>query len=273
MKRLTLVLGIIAILSIAAIFIGCEEITGEAPTNVTLEAATDTTVKITWTAPQTAPDKYYVYFKAVDAANYTKIAETTATSYIHDPQGKTGKYYVAAVYGSNEYNSTIVTTEPVATAIFTVWELNASGNSGYGWERSTGAGSTYSMANAANAPNVDFYITNFAPGFSATPYCIASPDQGPSDPGGVVPAGQWKVNGISNQITDPQAPLPRYIQGTTYFNYTEITSDPTYVAVRMNSGADVYYALVKITGRNTTNGTVNVETWFQKVKGLRLIQH
>ncbi|MEO0071953.1 MAG: hypothetical protein ABIK10_00740 [candidate division WOR-3 bacterium] len=273
MKYFSLILGVLVIFVALALFTGCEEVTGEEPTNVALEAATDTTVKITWTAPQTAPDKYYIYFKAIDAANYTKIGETTATSYIHDPQGKTGKYYVAAVYGSNEYNSSVVSTEPVTSSIYTVWELNAAGNSGYGWDRTTGAGSTYSMTNAANAPNVDFYITNFATGWTTTPYSIASPDQGPNDPGGVVPSGQWKVNGISNPITDPQAPLPRYIQGTTYFNYTELTSYPAYVAIRMNSGSDVYYALVKIDGLNTTNGTVNVESWFQKVKGLRLIQH
>jgi hypothetical protein len=258
-----------------ALFTGCEEITGSEPTGLTLSAASDTTVKLTWTAPINVPDKYYIYFKAIDAAQYEKVGEVsgTITSYVHDPQGKTGKYYVAAVFGSNEYNSSVVSTEPVHSSTLSLSELNAQGNSGYGWSRTTGTGTTYSMTNAANAANVDFYLTNFAVGFSATPYSIASPDQGPTDPGAVVPSGSWRVNGISNPLTDPQAPLPKYIAGTTYFNYTQITSYPTYVAVRMPEGNDAYYALVKVDGLNLSNGTVNIETWFQPVKGLRLIQH
>jgi hypothetical protein len=129
------------------------------------------------------------------------------------------------------------------------------------------------MTQASSAANVDFYLTNFATGFSATPYSIASPDQGPTDPGGVVPTGAWGVNGISDPITDPQIPLPKYIQGTTYFNFTNLASYPTYVAVRMGTGSDIYYALVKADGFNATAGSVQIESWFQLVKGLRLIKH
>jgi hypothetical protein len=38
-------------------------------------------------------------------------------------------------------------------------------------------------------------------------------------------------------------------------------------------GSFRHYALVKLSGPDATNGTVRVETWFQLIKGLRLIQH
>lgn len=259
-------------LAVIGIFTGCEEKVSGKPTNFKIEAASDTLVKLTWEAPtEGTPDKYVVYFKAIGAANYTAVTELSNTvfSYTHDPAGSTGDYYVAAKVGSTEYNSDVKSTIPKATSALTVAELNAAGNSGYGWDATTGVGATYSMTTTANVTKVDFYLTNFAAG-TATPYYIASPDQGPNDLGGVVPAGAWRVNGISNPITDPQAPLPKYISGTTYFNYTQIASYPTYLAVKT---ADGYYGLIKVDGLNTTNNTVQVESWFQLVKGLRLIKH
>lgn len=273
MKKLYFALALLLIAGSVLLFTGCEEITGDKPTNLAITAATDTTVTLTWSAPATAPDKYVIYFKAVGQANFTSVGEVTTTTFTHDPQGKTGDYYVAAKFGSDEYDSDVKSTKPIASTSTALAELNASGNSGYGWARTTGISSTYSMTNAANASNVDFYLTNFATGFSGTPYSIASPDQGPTDPGGVVPTGSWRQNGISDPITDPQAPLPKYIAGTTYFNFTNITSYPTYLAVRMPDGSDAYYALIKVDGLNTGNGTVTIESWFQPIKGLRLIQH
>ncbi|MEO0089042.1 MAG: fibronectin type III domain-containing protein [candidate division WOR-3 bacterium] len=254
-------------------FFACEQKPGGSPRNFAIQAATDTTLKLTWEAPtEGTPTKYYIYFKALGEANYTKVDEVsgTTTSYIHNPQGNTGYYYVSAVFGKNEYESDEKNTVPVPNPVQTLSELNAAGNSGYGWNRQTGSANTYSMTQAANASNVDFYITNFAFGYNRTPYNIASPDMAPSDSGNVTPPGSWRVNGISDPITDPQAPLPRYIEGTTYFNYTEIDRDPLYVAVKTE---DNYYALVKISGVNTQNGTVQIESWFQKIQGLRLIKH
>ncbi|MEO0071301.1 MAG: fibronectin type III domain-containing protein [candidate division WOR-3 bacterium] len=268
MKRLLSIAGVLSLVILAIIFVRCPGITGGEPTNLRVVADTDSTVKLTWTAPtEGTPDKYIVYFKDVSAASYTMVANNvTTTEYIHDPNGATGTYQVAAMFGSEEYkSSSTVSTVPIATSAKTVAELNASGNSGYGWNRSDGSGTTYSMTQAANAANVDFYITDFQ---TAT-YSIASPDQGPSDPGGVVPQGSWRVNAIAGGLTSETAPLPSH-NPNIYANYQDITQTPFLAAVYTT---DDYYALVKLDGFNPQNKTYEASTWFQLVKGLRLIKH
>jgi len=243
---------------------------GGAPTGVALEAATDSTVKVWWTAPTGGtPDKYYVAFMATDAPTYTDFDTVTTTYVVHDPAGKTGKYKVTAVFGSQTYDAASPPrTTPIATATTTVCELNGAGSAGYGWDRTAGAGSTYSMNYAGNAAYVDFYITDFGVGY-AGPYSIASPDVGPSDPGGTVPAGSWRVNGFTNLLLNETDPLPSQ-SSFNYFNYTELTPDACLVGCHTDDG---YYALVKLSNYNTGTGTVSVQSWFQLIKGLRLIQH
>ncbi len=271
MKKLYL-LGVLLMIGAGVLLFTSCETTGSEPTSFAIEAATPSTVKLTWAAPTAGtPDNYIVYFKEVGTSSFvadTELAGTVVT-YTHDPAGKTGTYYVAAKFGSNEYVSDELTTIPVHGTSVTLAELNASGNSGYGWTRADGVAGTYSMTTAANVASIDFYLTDFATGFSATPYNIASPDQGPGDPGGVVPTGSWRVNGISDPVTDPQAALPAH-SVTTYFNYTPISAYPCYMGVYTVDG---YYALIKVDGLNTTAGTVSAESWFQLVKGLALVAH
>jgi hypothetical protein len=269
-KTLSTLLKLSCISFLALLFIRCPSNTGSAPTNVALEAATDVTVKITWTAPSEGnPDSYIVQFKEV-GGSWEDVAEPagTATEYTHDPAGVTGDYKVVAKFGSNEYESGEKSTIPVHNSAASVSELNATGNSGYGWER-TGSGATYSMTVAGNAANVDFYITDFAVGFDGPTYSVASPDLGPSDPTQVVPSGGWRVNGISTNAVSEQDPLPAHITGN-YVSWTDISTDPILLGVWT---ADGYFALVKASGVNLGAGTVQCETWFQAVKGLRLIKH
>ena len=278
MKKLLPVLGVITWIVLGVISIGsdCGNIVGGAPTGLAIVADTDSTVKLTWSAPaEGTPDKYIVYFKAVGAADYEMIANNvTTTSFVHDPSGKTGTYKVAAKFGSEEYTSpTTVSTVPVPTSVVTLAELNAAGNSGYGWSRTNGNGATYSMTQAANAANVDVYLTDFATGYAGPEYCIASPDIARADdPGaaGVVPEAAWRMNAIAKGLTNENAPLPAHTD-ISYAQYQEIDQTPFLIAVYTK--ADEYYALLKIDSQNTGNGTVQVWSWFQLVKGLRLIQH
>jgi len=264
------VVGIIA--AAALVLVQCDTIAGGAPSGVTLAVgATDSTVKVSWTAPtEGTPDKYYVAFWATDASTYTDFDTVTTTTVEHDPAGKTGKYMVTAVFGSETYDAANTpSTAPIANAATTVSELNASGNSGYGWDHTAGTYATYSMTVAGNAASVDFYITDWTTGSAGPTYSIASPDQGPTDPGGVVPTGSWRVNTFSNALTSETAPLPSH-SVATYFNYTDLATDPIMVGCYT---ADGYYALVKLSSYNTGAGTVSVQSWFQPIKGLRLIQH
>lgn len=277
MKRLLPVLAVIAWIVLGVVSIGsdCGNIVGGAPTGLAIVADTDSTVKLTWTAPaEGTPDKYIVYFKAVDAADYEMVTNNvTTTSYVHDPSGKTGTYQVAAKFGSEEYKSpTTVTTVPINTSATEVAELNAAGSSGYGWSRTSGTGSTYSMIQAANAPLVDFYITDWATGSAGTTYYIVEPALAPTDdPGGigVVPSAGWHITGFSAPLSGDVSALPRHVSGN-YYSSQEITQYPFFTGCYTY---DEYFALVKISDPNSTSKSVKAETWFQLVKGLRLIKH
>lgn len=270
MKKFLPIFTIIAWIVLGVISIGsdCGNIIGGGPSNLQITADTDSTVKLTWNAPaEGTPDKYIVSFQETGTSSFTEIANNiTTTSFVHNPNGKTGKYKVAAKFGSEVYEClTTVSSVPIPTSALTVAELNAEGNSGYGWNRTDGTGATYSMTQAANAANVDFYITDF----QTTTYSIASPDQGPTDPGNVVPAGSWRVNGIAGPLTNENTPLPAH-SPSVYFNYQDITQTPFLAAIYTQDG---YYALTKLDSFNPQAKTYQVTGWFQLVKGLRLIQH
>ncbi|MFO7650070.1 MAG: fibronectin type III domain-containing protein [bacterium] len=271
MKKLLSIAAIALMATTALVLVQCDVIAGDGPTGVKVEMDTDSTVKVTWNSPVAGtPDKYIVSFNEVGTTSYTMLGEVTTTSYIHNPMGKTGKYKVEADFDGTKYQGTTEpTTVPVANASTTVSELNATGSSGYGWNLSTGTGTTYSMTQSGNAANVDFYISDFAAGYSGATYSIVSPDLGPSDPGNVVPSGSWKVNAFTNALTSEQGPLPSH-NPIVYFNYTDLVTSPIVVGCYTDDG---YYALVKINDINTGAGTVQVQTWFQLIEGLRLVQH
>jgi len=254
MKRIPRILAI-GTLSLAFIFLaGCgDEEAGSEPQNFALAATTDgLEVILTWEEPLDGePDNYIVYFREVGTTDW--LVGTTldgdVLTYTHDPSELTGDYYVAADFGGDEFDSDIQTTIPVHTASMIIYELEATGNSGYGWGLSSDfTGTTYSMADAANAALVDFYITNFtddpAGGPWPAPWSIASPDLATvaTDPGATfVPTANWRQNWFSDPIVDPQAALPNY-GPTTFFNYTEgIQQDPTYIGVYLD--AEEHYGL------------------------------
>jgi len=273
MKKLFSIASVAALAVTALVLVQCDELVGGAPTNVAIEAASDSTVLISWTAPtEGTPDKYLVYFMPVGSSSYTLTAETTATSIEHFPEGHTGHYKVVAKFSSDEYTgANMPTTEPVATPTAAVGELNAAGEAGYGWDRVDGDGMAYTMTEASSAPLVDFYITDWAGGYAGPMYSIASPDEAESDPGnlGVVPAGAWKVNSFTDPLTNEDGPLPAH-SALTYFNFTDIASTPAAIGCYTEDG---YYAMVYIATVSTANGDVDAETWFQLVEGLRLIEH
>jgi hypothetical protein len=242
-----------------------------APIGLTLSAATDTTVLVSWSPPPgDAPAQYNVYFRDVRSGTFELKATTAATNYTHNPPGSTGQYVVSAVYGAIEKSCPdTATTIPVHTEQMSLAELNVAGHAGYGWDRVTGAGSTYNMSNASSVPFVDFYITDWTRGYDQTPYSIASPDGAPSDPGEIAPAGNWRVTSFTDPLIDVTNLLPAY-STRTYFSYTDINSNPTWIGCYTQDG---HYALVELSDVNAVSGTVQVETWFQPVRGLRLIRH
>lgn len=269
---------------------GCGQLSEGPPTDLLLTAASDTTVRISWTAPAGGvPDSYVVAFAETGTSAWLDfgIATDSATHADHNPLGRTGRYRVAAVFGGKSYSATETpTSAPVHTGVMQVGELNSTVYSGYGWERDGGAASVFTMGYASNADHVDFYITDWATGFSGPAYSMASPDWGPYEPGGTgfVPVGSWRPNGFSSLSEGGQSPLPAF-DSVRYGNNLELHADSTLVAVVCTDTiviADTtdtlvtvtrHYALVKLGSPDTVSGTVQVETWFQCITDLRLIQH
>jgi len=253
------------------LLVGCGG-NGKAPSNVRLEAETDSTVRVIWSVPVDAtPDKYLVFFRPAGETTYSLVAETTANLCVHNPDGATGWYRVEAEYGTETYAaSTTPGTMPVYTDTVAVAELNGSGNSGFGWDRNTGRGMTYSMTDVRNAGTADFYVTDFKPAqMNQPPYSIASPDMGPSDAGNIVPTDSWRVSAFTDSQPGENVLLPAFLP-TTYFNYTDILNVPCSIGCIT---ADNHYALVKVIAVDVENHRVLLETWYQLLPGLRLTRH
>jgi hypothetical protein len=253
------------------VLVGCGG-NGQAPSNLRLEADTDSTVKVIWSVPVDAtPDKYLVYFRAAHETSYSLVAETTANLWVHNPNGATGWYRVEARYGTETHAaSTTPGTVPVWTDTVAVAELNVSGHSGFGWDRRTGRGRTYSMTDIRSMNSADFYVTDFKPShLNQLPYSIASPDMGPSDPGNVVPTDSWRVSAFTDSQPGENVLLPS-VSPTSYFNYTDILNVPCSVGCFT---ADNHYALVKVIAVDVEKRRVLLETWYQLLPGLRLTRH
>lgn len=253
------------------LLVGCGG-NGKAPSNVRLEADTDSTVKVIWSVPVDAtPDKYLVFFRPAGETTYSLVAETTANLCVHNPDGATGWYRVEAEYGTETYAaSTTPGTVPVWTDTVALAELNGPGNSGFGWDRLTGRGMTCSMTDIRNAGTADFYVTDFKPAqMNQPPYSIASPGMGPSDPGNVVPTDTWRVSAFTDSQPGENVLLPA-LSPTAYFNYTDILNVPCSIGCIT---ADNHYALVKVVAVDVENHRLLLETWYQLLPGLRLTRH
>ncbi len=249
----------------------CGELGGP-PLDVRL--GTDVTglkVLITWNMPrENVPDKYRLYFSPLPCTSLRQIAETTATSYLHDPKETTGVYVVAAVFGTKEYYSESLRTIPVYNDTVTLAELDASGNDAYGWNLRTGFGRTCSMHELGNTRLADFFVTDFRVGSSRLPYALASPHMGPADPSGLVPTSDaWRRSKFTDPLASEQSPLPVW-SDTTYFDWTYIAPLPATIGCRTQDG---HFALVKVISVDAGAGDVRLVSWFQLVPGLRLMMH
>lgn len=260
--------GAVAALAAALSLAGCGD--ARRPFNVRLEADADSTVKVVWSVPvEQTPDAYEVYFRAQGESTFTLAGETTASLWIHYPQGRAGSYRVTARYGEERRDAEHTpSTVPVYTDTIVLAELNATGNAGLGWDRSSGQARSLPMDRGGSADRADLYITDFRPsGIAQPPYSLASPEMGPADPGGVVPAAEWR----SSEFTDPMAAdtngLPPY-STLAWFNYSDANPVPCAIGCRT---ADGHYALVKVCDVTEPDGWVKLVSWYQPVAGLRLV--
>jgi len=248
------------------------------PTHLSLTAESDSTVRITWLPPtDTAykPIRYVIRFEEVGATGFDSVGYDTSTlSYVHDPRHLTGKYKVEAVYASSRIPSVETrSTIPYHNTTLTVAEFSVTGqDGGYGWNRTTGEAFLYDMTVADSADRIDLYFTDFAAGFAGPNYYVASPDTAPYDPGGSVPSFIWRRTEFTHldSLADEDSILPRHFS-PPYRKFGLLDSLPRLVA--SYTTRDSFYALLYVDKIDTINGTADIESWFQKIKKLRLIEH
>jgi len=296
--------GLLCAVAALVCLTGCKNPGEGPPTKVALTAASDTTIRISWKIPVGAlPDSYVLAFQETGQSTWQDFGTATdsAKDAYHNPRGKTGRYRVTSVFGGRSYSATQTpTSEPVHSAAMPVGELNSTSYPAYGWDRDSGTGSVFTMKYASNADNVDFYITDWTTGKGGQ-YYAASPDLAPNEPGGagLVPAGAWRTAGLSLLPADQQSPLPAYNSGA-YADNLLLRTDSTFAAVLCTDSVWVFdttlvidttteidtttlvdtfpiverrYGLVLFGSPDTISGTVPVETRFQLIPNLRLIQH
>ncbi len=226
-------------------------------------------VRITWSRVDTA-DGYVLQHKILGDSLWILVAtmrNSQDTSFVHDPDFHTGYYRVLAIKDSFiSRPSETVSTVPVETDPLELREINIIGNAGYGWDRSSGEGHTWSMVYPINAEFVDFYFTNFMTDYSSPPFYIVSPAYSQFSADSVmVPPSNWLENGIQWVSMDTAAYL---LPDHGYLTHVEL-AEGAYYGIQTQDG---YYGLVYVEDIDTLSGTLRIRTWFQKVQGLRLFQ-
>jgi len=258
-------------LALALALSNCDIVNGGPPVDLGIATDSDTTVVLYWRAPANGtPNSYLVYFMPVNEHSFAPIRETQDTSFVHNPHGVTGTYKVLARFGAETFDSgDRPATEPWFADTMSVGELNSGHKPGYGWSRSGPGAVTYAMDLAGNAYDVDFYITDMAVGSAGPVYRIASPDLGPTDPGGTVPPAAWRVTGFTQPVIYENEPLSRFDQ-YTYLDRRDLTTLPLAIGVHTEDG---HFGLVKVLDVDSAAGRVLLKSWLQPLAGLRLIKH
>ncbi|UCG44269.1 MAG: hypothetical protein JSU73_06600 [candidate division WOR-3 bacterium] len=249
----------------------CDRIVGGPPREIAVAADTSgTKVQITWSPPsEGTPDRYLVYFSSARDSGYVMLDATGDTTYLHDPEGETGTYRVEAQFGGETYRPAgEPSTVPVFTDTVTVSILGGSGNPGFGWNRAGGAGATSPMLDLGDTVLVDLYVTRY----ENDSIHIASPDMAPGDTAGNVPPGEWRENSFTRALPTGHDPLPKY-NSVEYVGFRPVADTsmlPMTVGCWLEDGR---FALVRITGVNRFVGEVRMQSWYQRVTGLRLLYH
>lgn len=243
----------------------------EPPSRLRLSASAGVLVRLSWDrGPNPDSTQYRVWFRPQWSRDFSVVGLTYGGQSVHDPAGETGDYFLSASYEGEELaGPDTLSTVPVFTDTVVLVELNLDGPAGYGWDSLTRLGRTGTMRDSGQAGLVDFYLTDLTPGHLGPSYYLASPSFGPDDPGGVVPPGRWRETRMVGVFGTPQEPLPEF-DSLYYQRWVDVSSFIAHVAVYTPEG---HYALVTTYGPDLNRGTIPVQSWFQRVRGLRLIRH
>ncbi len=240
------------------------------PRSLSIRAAGGTGIRLRWLEGRNQDSVVYrLWFRPL-GGEFQEVDSVRGTSVFHDPYGRTGCYTVSARWGTEEkFASETLSTLPVYSETTVLWELDADSFSGYGWNSTTGGARAVSMWDTAGVSLADVYFTDRKPGSAGPHFFLASAHLAPSESGGRVPPGGWRQSGLLFFYGNPHQPVPEY-DPVFYSTQAEVTLPGGYIAVFTQDG---YYALIDREEPDTVAGTIKVRSWFQRIRGLRLMQH
>lgn len=236
-------------------------------------------VRIGWEEPEFGSpliQGYRVYFAPLGGI-FTMIADSlTSTVYIHEPLDTltwtytSGYYYVTAFNDNGEGDAVdTLNTIPIYTHTLTVGELDNQYDwySGYGWDRSSFVGSKHTMHLESSANLVDFYISDLHAGWSGE-YNLVSPHSNDliAWDDSVIPDASWRATGI--YMIGPYYPSIAAPDTFSYYQSLALIDQGSYYVMSTQDG---YYAAVRVTYMDIDSGIVNIDSWFQGIKGLRIL--
>lgn len=233
-------------------------------------------VRIIWKKPtsNTPVTAYRVYFRAADATNFTLIADALSdTFYNHNPETQSGVFmtgdYYAVGYndeGEGEAEDT-VSTIPVRSNA-DLYELHApQGPECYGFSRYYGDLNRYA-AIPAYVSSAEFYISDTSASYTGPNYHLVSVhynDSIPADSATFAPSS-WRTTQFHNYGIE----VPSIAHFFYLFQSLHLCQESHYYIIKTDNN---YYAAIKITDIDEANGIISVETYFQRIEGLRLVYY
>ena len=252
MNRLILFLCVIFAL---LLIIGCEEEPTSAidpPEALVLEGGSNGhDLMLNWSASTTTDiEGYRVYYDG------TQIWEGTETEYTH-PNAELGEYEIVG-YRDEEESDPIThdTHDNIETGSGMIYAFYVSGEpSGYGWNLSTGSGSSYSFS-TENAAYIDFYYDNADDLTSADVYS------------GDFPNGTWFS--VSSTAYNSLALAPTTSEAS-YYNYVTPTLNETYAVNIEKDGSYDTYAKMQITAMDDTENSISFNWTLQTIDNWRVL--
>jgi hypothetical protein len=258
MKKVLYLLPVAVMLILAS----CAQPVGDiTPSGLEVAAYGDgTQVKLTWEAPVDEIDGYILYF----GNTLVDTIAPTITSYIHNPNGYVDVYKLYGYKGDSLSEPVTASIVPVTSTNITVYELNQSGPSGFGFNDQFQC-VAYPVSGTNAQENIDFYYTDLQPGSAGSDLYLASADQIASDIGrpATVPTTGWRSNKIIQ--ASPSSGIVQEPNLEKYF-----ANDNAVYCFKVTRSDGWHYGTLKLGGVSNTQTTI-VEAKIQKIPGLKVI--
>uniref|UniRef100_A0A7V3ZY44 Fibronectin type-III domain-containing protein n=1 Tax=candidate division WOR-3 bacterium TaxID=2052148 RepID=A0A7V3ZY44_UNCW3 len=249
-------------IAVILLLVSCIQPVGDiTPSNLEVQAYGDgTQVKLTWEAPVDEIDGYILYF----GNTVVDTIAPTINSYIHNPNGYVDVYKLYGYKGDTLSDPVTASIVPVTSTNVTVYEFNnPAGPSGFGFNDQFQCVS-YSVSGTNPQENIDFYYTDWAPGYTGGDLYLASADQIADDPGRVTaPTTGWRVNKILKA-----SPSSGIVQEPTLER--DFAIDNAVYCFKVTRSDGWHYGTLKLGGVSNTQTTI-VEVKIQKIPGLKVI--